>query len=470
MSKKYVPMLTVKEKTPTEPAEFVELCTGPCEDVTLDVTGTDNVPITGSLTISAGSVNMTLGAELDALAVLDQTGLIARTGVGSYIGRTLTEGTGINITNANGVAGNPTISALGFTLPYTVQTSSSISSDNRFTISNSSSGAAGYRILNSSTDKAFNVGLDNSTNEAYMFGEMGISLSLWTNGANRLSIDTFGSFNFYGNRLGSVGDPIDDYDGVNKRFVVDYLELTGIQDGKTISVNRKSGGDFSPDIIEIYPDNNFLRRSYTTLIGAAIFGLGTANNSFMIENVNGESAGIAFNGGTDCVTIWTAGDTGSFLNIQDEDIANSRIAYVSTSGYWSVVSSLLNKHSIRNKANNNVLDRFLKVSVKSYGLNYDKKNKRTEKKSNKMTIGFILEELFEIFPNCIDGYYNKLNDVTKNRNKKLKLKDEVDDIKNSGINYNNVLCYLTMAFQEYVLKTNNEIDNLKKKIDYVKNK
>lgn len=28
---KYIPLITVKEKTETEPAEFIELCTAPCD-------------------------------------------------------------------------------------------------------------------------------------------------------------------------------------------------------------------------------------------------------------------------------------------------------------------------------------------------------------------------------------------------------------------------------------------------------
>lgn len=67
------------------------------------------IPITGSLTISAGSVNMTLGVELDALSAFSQNGIMVRTGIGNYAGRTLEAGFGMNITNGNGVSGNPSI-------------------------------------------------------------------------------------------------------------------------------------------------------------------------------------------------------------------------------------------------------------------------------------------------------------------------------------------------------------------------
>lgn len=94
-------------------------CCGDGADVSVQNEPGTPIPITGSLTISAGSVNMTLGAELDALSAFSQNGLMVRTGTGSYAGRTLIAGTGINITNGNGVAGNPVISTTGLSLTLT---------------------------------------------------------------------------------------------------------------------------------------------------------------------------------------------------------------------------------------------------------------------------------------------------------------------------------------------------------------
>lgn len=50
-----------------------------------------------------------LDADLTALAGLASTGMIARTGAGTVAARTLTAGTGISISNGDGVSGNPTI-------------------------------------------------------------------------------------------------------------------------------------------------------------------------------------------------------------------------------------------------------------------------------------------------------------------------------------------------------------------------
>lgn len=50
-------------------------------------------------------------ADLDAVAGLAVSGVIARTGAGTAAARTITAGTGISVANGDGVSGNPTIAA-----------------------------------------------------------------------------------------------------------------------------------------------------------------------------------------------------------------------------------------------------------------------------------------------------------------------------------------------------------------------
>lgn len=62
-----------------------------------------------------------LDADLTALAALASAGMIARTGAGTVAARTLTAGTGISISNGDGVSGNPVVSlrttSINFTCP-----------------------------------------------------------------------------------------------------------------------------------------------------------------------------------------------------------------------------------------------------------------------------------------------------------------------------------------------------------------
>jgi hypothetical protein len=52
-----------------------------------------------------------LDADLTAIAGLSSSGMIARTGAGTAAARTVTAGTGIAVTNGDGVSGNPTVAA-----------------------------------------------------------------------------------------------------------------------------------------------------------------------------------------------------------------------------------------------------------------------------------------------------------------------------------------------------------------------
>jgi lysophospholipase L1-like esterase len=84
--------------------------------------GTGNGTVTSIATgngITGGTITTTgtLGLTGQALALhnLASSGLIARTGAGTVEARTLTAGTGISISNADGVSGNPTITNTGVT-------------------------------------------------------------------------------------------------------------------------------------------------------------------------------------------------------------------------------------------------------------------------------------------------------------------------------------------------------------------
>lgn len=62
-----------------------------------------------TLGVAIGTDVQAYDADLGAVAGLATTGLVARTGAGTAAARTVTAGTGIGVTNGDGVSGNPTV-------------------------------------------------------------------------------------------------------------------------------------------------------------------------------------------------------------------------------------------------------------------------------------------------------------------------------------------------------------------------
>lgn len=78
-------------------------------------TGSTGLTVGGSPITSSGTITLTLGTELQGLSGLATTGLVTRTGAGTYVGRTITAGTGISVANGDGSAANPIITNTGVT-------------------------------------------------------------------------------------------------------------------------------------------------------------------------------------------------------------------------------------------------------------------------------------------------------------------------------------------------------------------
>jgi hypothetical protein len=76
-------------------------------------------------------------------------------------------------------------------------------------------------------------------------------------------------------------------------------------------------------------------------------------------------------------------------------------------------------------------------------------------KSKKQQLGVILEEVYNIFPNIVDCYNNELDDKLIDddniKDKKITFKnkpklEDVEDIRNQGVDYNKLNLYHLMAF------------------------
>jgi len=79
------------------------------------LTGTTGIGVSGSPITSSGTFTLSLNNDLQALEGLGGTGLAVRTGASAWTNRTIAAGSGISVSNGDGVSGNPTISLASFT-------------------------------------------------------------------------------------------------------------------------------------------------------------------------------------------------------------------------------------------------------------------------------------------------------------------------------------------------------------------
>lgn len=416
-------------------------CCGEGADVSVQNAAGTDIPITGSLTISAGSVNMTLGAELEALSAFAQTGLIARTGVGSYVGRTLTAGTGINITNANGVAGNPLIALdiipinklAGYPNDAALfLNGSGIWSNPLFTDTNATtyrwqlnntnliSHATGIIIQKNAVDM-IEFGFNNSTNEAYVWAVDTASLKFGTAATKRMEI-------------------------LNNGYINAFSKFIFLENSKQIYIRASS--------------------SYLDLRNANVRN--SKASAILETNAYNETASIVMNG--DYIqTIQTFDDLGFIFTDEDTDPATAYQSYISSNGSLVTSSSKQKKHSIRKKLHKNYLERLNKLNVYSYALKTPIANKDQEKtkirkfyKNKQLHVGLVSEEVNELFDNATDNfktivfdkenkkevresigkYSPNIDEETYIANKQLKRGDIM------GIKYDTLLCYTILAIQE----------------------
>jgi hypothetical protein len=111
----------------------------------IPIGSTGNPPVLGTITQPAagvtvtngtGTITLALANDLAAVEGLSGTGLATRTATDTWTTRTLTAGSGVTISNGDGVSGNPVISAAGGGFTWTVvsgTTQTAVASNGYFT-------------------------------------------------------------------------------------------------------------------------------------------------------------------------------------------------------------------------------------------------------------------------------------------------------------------------------------------------
>lgn len=130
------------------------------------------VPTWGPLGATSGV--QAYDADLDGLAAVAATGMIARTAAGTFAARTLTAGNSVSIADGDGVSGNPTISVAGAT-QYAVQVGSSagalssisVGSDNTVLVGTTGGNPLWRKMVNNDISDAASISISKINSAAF---------------------------------------------------------------------------------------------------------------------------------------------------------------------------------------------------------------------------------------------------------------------------------------------------------------
>ncbi len=312
--------------------------------------------------------------------------------------------------------------------------------------SNSSAYSTGIGFYNSANTYGVQFGYNNSTNEGYMWSSTPSAIKFGTNNSLRMIIDSSGNITHY-----------------------DLTKFSSSNDNPCAWFFGTSLG--APFYGSMYIRPNAL---YLSNIGRYTYG-NLRSMCFDSWNSSGAQGSAIVLNGQYIQLIQNFNTLGIIFSDYDYDTSSSYQSYIGANGQLYVSSSEKRKYSVREKKNNNYLERLRKLKVYSYALkceivSKDKKECKDRKyfKNKQLHVGLLSEEVKELFDNCVDIYKTINIDsdneqdfakITKKHNPSIleenyiKEKEEKRDI--YAINYNALMCYLILAIQELSDKVDN---------------
>ena len=237
------------------------------------VSGSTGLSVSGSPITASGTIALTLGSELQGLSGLSAAGIVSRTGIGAFTSRALTAGTGITVTNGDGVSGNPTI-ALS-TIDINTQTTGQLTA----------SRLSGYPTSTSAFLRGDGTWTLPYINNLLINGSVNLnSYDLATSGTLSATTGTVKTNNLSSYNAGAVvlGSPI----AMNNYAITGLATPSNAQDAAN----------------KTYVDTNFYTKTYINSnfpsnSQALLLGTNTSSalsNTYILNNTNASSYGSGF--------------------------------------------------------------------------------------------------------------------------------------------------------------------------------
>jgi len=243
-------------------SDITNFCSGVASCVDTSLTGSSGV----QLVYNSGTNNLRIALSGEALAQhnLSTTGFISRSGTETYVTRTIAGGSNIQVTNGNGLAGDPTISLSG-----SVSGLTSLIVDNLQLDGNTIS----------STDSNGNIILSpNGTGDVYIdadtlrLGDANTNATITTNGSGDLILNTNAGTNSSSITIADAanGDITLNTNGTGE-VNINRVDIDGGNiDGTTIGASSAASGNFTVVTVDnLKLDDNIIYRDNSARIDIA---------------------------------------------------------------------------------------------------------------------------------------------------------------------------------------------------------